>query len=117
HPDQHAIVVNPSNPTQIFEGSDGGVTRTNGTFADISSRCNSNERPLLSADSLNNCKRLLSRVPNRVTHTDRNLDTLQFVGVAINPSNPAEVQGGTQDTGTGTINYPRGMQTVWTREQ
>ena len=30
HPDQHAIVVNPSNPTQIFEGSDGGVIRTDG---------------------------------------------------------------------------------------
>ena len=24
HPDQHQIVVNPSNPNQIFEGSDGG---------------------------------------------------------------------------------------------
>ena len=44
HPDQHAIVVNPSNPTQIFEGSDGGVIRTDGTFGDLSSRCNSNER-------------------------------------------------------------------------
>src|SRR5439155_7433743 len=28
HPDQHTIVINPSNPTQIFEGSDGGVIRT-----------------------------------------------------------------------------------------
>jgi hypothetical protein len=39
HPDQHAIVVNPSNPTQIFEGSDGGVIRTDGTFADTSVQC------------------------------------------------------------------------------
>src|SRR5437773_5380618 len=99
HPDQHAIVVNPSNPTQIFEGSDGGVIRTDGAFGDLSFRCNSNERPLLGAASLNNCKRLLSRVPNLVTHIDRNLDTLQFIGVAINHSNPAEVQGGTQDNG------------------
>ena len=38
HPDQHAIVVNPSNLTQIFEGSDGGVIRTSGAFADISSQ-------------------------------------------------------------------------------
>ena len=30
HPDQHAIIVNPSNPTQIFNGSDGGVVRTDG---------------------------------------------------------------------------------------
>ena len=30
HPDQHEIVVNPGNPTQIFEGSDGGMIRTSG---------------------------------------------------------------------------------------
>jgi hypothetical protein len=113
HPDQHAIVVNPSNPTQIFEGSDGGVIRTDGTFGDLSARCNSNERPLLGAASLNNCKRLLSRVPNLVTHIDRNLDTLQFVGVAINPSNPAEVQGGTQDNGTWSNNDPQNDRNNW----
>jgi hypothetical protein len=100
HPDQHVIVANPSNPTQIFEGSDGGVIRTDGTFADISAHCNSNERPVLGAASLTNCKRLLSRVPSLVSHTDRNLDTLQFISVAINPANPCEVQGGTQDNGT-----------------
>jgi hypothetical protein len=113
HPDQHAIVVNPSNPTQIFEGSDGGIIRTDGSFGDLSFRCNSNERPLLGAASLNNCKRLLSRVPNLVTHIDRNLDTLQFVGVAINPSNPAEVQGGTQDNGTWSNNNPQNSQNNW----
>src|SRR5947208_9598902 len=96
HPDQHTIVVNPSNPTQIFEGSDGGVIRTDGAFGDLSFRCNSNERAGLGAASLNNCKRLLSRVPNLITHIDKNLDTLQFIGVAINPSNPAEDQGGKQ---------------------
>ncbi|PWU17464.1 MAG: hypothetical protein C5B48_15910 [Candidatus Rokuibacteriota bacterium] len=100
HPDQHAIVINPSNPTQIFEGSDGGVIRTNGTFADLSSRCNSNERPLLGAASLANCMRMLSQVPNLITHVNRNLDTLQFINVAINPSQPCEVEGGTQDNGT-----------------
>ena len=46
HPDQHAIVANPNNPTQIFEGSDGGVIRTDGAFGDLSFRCNSNERAL-----------------------------------------------------------------------
>src|SRR5207244_11259053 len=65
HPDQHAIVVNPSNPTQIFEGSDGGVIRTDGTFGDLSFRCNSGERPALGAASLANCKRMLSKVPNQ----------------------------------------------------
>src|SRR5947207_4047513 len=113
HPDQHTIVVNPSNPTQIFEGSDGGVIRTDGAFGDLSTRCNSNERAGLGAASLNNCKRLLSRVPNLITHIDKNLDTLQFIGVAINPSNPAEVQGGTQDNGTWSNNDPVGSQNDW----
>ena len=113
HPDQHAIVVNPSNPTQIFEGSDGGVIRTDGTFGDLSFRCNSGERPLLGAASLANCQRMLSKVPNRITHIDRNLDTLQFIGVAINPSNPREVQGGTQDNGTWSNNNPEGSRINW----
>src|SRR5437762_3277328 len=113
HPDQHAIVVNPSNPTQIFEGSDGGVIRTDATLGALSFRCNSNERAGLGAASLNNCKRLLSRVPNLITHIDKNLDTLQFIGVAINPSNPAEVQGGTQDNGTWSNNDPVGSQNDW----
>jgi hypothetical protein len=100
HPDQHSIVVNPNNPTQIFEGSDGAVIRTDGTFADISSRCNSNERPLLGPASLANCARMLSRVPTSLGHIDTNLDTLQFINVAINPGQPCEVEGGTQDNGT-----------------
>jgi hypothetical protein len=113
HPDQHAIVVNPSNPTQIFEGSDGGVIRTDGTFGDLSARCNSDERPLLGAASLANCKRMLSKVPNQITHIDRNLDTLQFINVSINPSNPREIQGGTQDNGTWSNNDPVGDQNDW----
>src|SRR5262249_7845899 len=101
HPDQHVIAINPSNPTQIFEGSDGGLIRTSGNFADISSHCNSNERPLLGAASLNNCKRLLSRVPTVLDHVDTNLSsTLQYINVAINPTNTCEVMGGTQDNGT-----------------
>jgi hypothetical protein len=101
HPDQHEIAINPSNPTQIFESSDGALIRTSGTFSDLSGHCNSGERPLLGAASLANCKRLLSRVPTELGHTDKILSqTLQFVGVSINPSKPCEVQGGTQDNGT-----------------
>ena len=101
HPDQHAIVINPGNPTQILEGSDGGMIRTNGTFSDISSHCNSGERPLLGAGSLTNCKRLLSRVPFSLDHVDKKLSsTLQFINVAISPFNKCEVLGGTQDNGT-----------------
>jgi hypothetical protein len=113
HPDQHVIVVNPSNPTQIFEGSDGGVIRTDGTFGDLSSRCNSGERPLLGAASLANCKRMLSKVPTLITHTDLNLNTLQFINVAINPSKPCQVEGGTQDNGTWSNNNPDCDQNTW----
>ena len=106
HPDQHALVINPGNPTQIFQGSDGGVIRTTGTFSDISSHCTTRgERPLLGSASLNNCKRLLSRVPVELNHVDKFLSsTLQFINVAINPSKSCEVMGGTQDNGTWSNN-------------
>ncbi len=101
HPDQHAILINPANPTQIFEGSDGGVIRTSGTFSDISQHCNANERPGLSPASRENCTRLLSRVPTVLDHVNNVLSsTLQFVGVAVNPADSCNVQGGTQDNGT-----------------
>jgi hypothetical protein len=99
HPDQHTIVINPSNPTQIFEGSDGGVIRTDGAFANTSIQCTT-ERTL-SAGSTLACQRLLSRIPNRITHIGKGIgQTLQFINVAINPGNPCDVMGGTQDNGT-----------------
>ena len=93
HPDQHAIVINPGNPTQIFEGSDGGVISTSGTFADISSQCDDVGRngttaagTVLGGDNIA-CKRLLSRVPVELDHINRSLSsTLQFINVAINPA-------------------------------
>lgn len=106
HPDQHVIAVNPSNPTQIFEGSDGGMIRTSGDFADVSSQCDSPHRngggPLpTTSGSYTACQRLLSRVPTVITHIDKNLSsTLQFINVAIDPFNWNEVLGGTQDNGT-----------------
>jgi hypothetical protein len=106
HPDQHAIGINPGNPTQIFEGSDGGMIRTSGDFADISSQCDSPFRnggaPLpTTSGSYVACKRLLSRVPTELGHIDRKLSsTLQFINVAINPFNSRQILGGTQDNGT-----------------
>src|SRR5262245_28860477 len=106
HPDQHVIAINPSNPTQIFEGSDGGLIRTSGDFADISSQCDEPHRnggvPLPpTSGSYAACKRLLSRAPTVLGHIDKKLSsTLQFINVAINPFNSREVMGGTQDNGT-----------------
>jgi hypothetical protein len=110
HPDQHEIVVNPGNPTQIFESNDGGVIRTSGSFADISAQCDDPTRsgggPLPpTSGSYAACKRLLSRVPTALDHIDNRLSsTLQFINVAINPSQPHEVMGGTQDNGTWSNN-------------
>ena len=39
HPDQHALVTNPSNPFQFFEVNDGGLMRSSGAFTDVSSWC------------------------------------------------------------------------------
>jgi hypothetical protein len=102
HPDQHELVVNPSNPTQIFEASDGGVIRTDGTFGDTSSQCTTVRQPL-SAGSTLACQRLLSRIPTRIDHINVSYgSTLQFENVAINPASSCEVMGGTQDNGTWT---------------
>ncbi|HTG31158.1 MAG TPA: exo-alpha-sialidase, partial [Methylomirabilota bacterium] len=97
HPDQHAFAVNPNNPNQFFEGSDGGLMRSNGTFTDISSRCDSRG---LAEPALSRCKQLLSRAPTTWTSLNNGLQTLQFQSLSVNPANAKNVQGGTQDNGT-----------------
>ena len=99
HPDQHAFAVNPSNPNQYFEGSDGGLMRSDGTFTDISSRCDSRPVPLIEP-ALSRCKQLLSRAPTAYTSLNNGLQTLQFQSLSVNPANAKNVQGGTQDNGT-----------------
>ena len=97
HPDQHALVTDPSNPLQFFEGSDGGLMLSDGTLKDISSRCNS--RGLAGTD-LTRCKQLLSAVPGSYTSLNEGLQTLQFQALSVNPNNSKNIQGGTQDNGT-----------------
>lgn len=107
HPDSHAIVEVPGTDAAFF-GGDGGLTRSSGTFTDISSQCDS--RPL-GAVSLALCHQLLSRVPTQLftTYND-GLSTLQFQSVSVNPLDPTNVQGGTQDNGTFQTT---GSNTVW----
>src|SRR6266567_6924230 len=82
HPDQHALVVSPSNPGLFFEGSDGGLVRSSGTFSDISSQCDS--RPL-SAASNTACHNMLAKVPTTLsTAVNAGLSTLQFQSVSYN---------------------------------
>jgi len=97
HPDQHALVVNPNNDGMFFESSDGGVVRSSGDFTDASAQCDS--RPL-SPSSLVACHRLLSSIPTRLFSLNKGLSTLQFSTLSVNPTNPKDLMGGTQDNGT-----------------
>jgi hypothetical protein len=98
HPDQHALVVSPDDPNIFFEGSDGGLVRSDGTFDDVSSQCDS--RPI-SPPSLVACHRLLSKVPHILFSLNAGLSTLQFQSLSVNPRRPlSNLQGGTQDNGT-----------------
>jgi hypothetical protein len=98
HPDQHALVFVFSNPDVWFEGSDGGLMRSSGSYADISSQCASRG---LTPTQTTTCQRLLSAVPTALTSLNSGLDTLQFQSLSINPKKPTqELLGGTQDNGT-----------------
>ncbi|MGA8220054.1 MAG: sialidase family protein [Candidatus Acidiferrales bacterium] len=97
HPDQHFIVVNPNNPLQFWESSDGGVIRSSGAVANISANCSTRG---LSGAVLTRCQQLLSRVPTKLTGVNKGLTTLQFQSLSVNPFDPNDLQGGTQDNGT-----------------
>jgi hypothetical protein len=110
HPDSHAIVELPNNNGAFF-GGDGGITRSSGTYSNISSQCAARG---LSGNDLATCAQLLSAVPTQLftTYND-GLSTLQFQSVSINPSNANNLMGGTQDNGTfekpsnSTTNWPQ----------
>jgi len=107
HPDSHAIAVLPSNPNVVFFGSDGGLVRTSGSFADISSHCASRG---LSAANLAICQQLLSSVPTQIYSLNKGLSTLQFQSLSVSPTDPKNLMGGTQDNGTWTTT---GSSVVW----
>ncbi|GAC1474743.1 MAG: exo-alpha-sialidase [Candidatus Dormibacteraceae bacterium] len=111
HPDQHFIVTNPTNPFQFIEANDGGVMRSSGEFADVSSWCGDAWRAL-SANQvrLARCQQMLSRVPTRLSGLNKGLTTLQFQSLSVSPFDSRELQGGTQDNGTWE-NY--GKTTKW----
>jgi hypothetical protein len=96
HPDSHAIVEVPGTDSAIF-GTDGGLMRSSGAFADISSQCAS--RGLGGAD-LALCQELLSAVPTFLYNLNKGLSTLQFQSLSVAADDPKHLQGGTQDNGT-----------------
>ena len=111
HPDQHAIVVNPNNPFQYWEGSDGGVIRSDGNFGSASSKCAARG---LSPANLAYCVSLLSRVPKQLYSLNEGFSTLQFQSFSVSAQRPQNnLQGGTQDNGTW---QSTGSAVVWTQE-
>ena len=111
HPDQHAIVVNPNNPFQYWEGSDGGVIRSDGNFGAASARCASRG---LTPENLAYCQSLLWRVPNQLYSLNEGFSTLQFQSFSASAQRPQNnLQGGTQDNGTW---QSTGSAVVWTQE-
>jgi hypothetical protein len=99
HPDQHALVVNSSNPLQFFEGSDGGVIRTSGALQDGTADCD-NRGLSTTSPSYTACRNALAKIPTHIYSLNAGLSTLQFGTVSVNPANPQDIQGGTQDNGT-----------------
>ncbi|TMP95290.1 MAG: exo-alpha-sialidase [Verrucomicrobia bacterium] len=97
HPDSHAIVEIPGTNSAIF-GGDGGLMRSSGAFADISSQCTT-YRGLTGTD-LALCQQLLSAVPTYLYNLNKGLSTLQFQSLSVAADNPKHLQGGTQDNGT-----------------
>lgn len=98
HPDQHAIAFSRTNPDIAFIGSDGGVVRTSGLYADFSSDCNSRG---LTGANLTQCREWLKAIPTKISSLNGGLATLQFQSLSVNPQNPLnDVMGGTQDNGT-----------------
>jgi hypothetical protein len=111
HPDEHAIVTVPGKPLQFITGSDGGVVRSDGKFADVSAKCDT--RGLNAADTAY-CKSLLSRVANQLVNMNDGLSTLQFQSLSASAQRPQNLlQGGTQDNGTFQYN---GSPVVWPQE-
>jgi hypothetical protein len=97
HPDSHAIVEIPGTDSAIF-GGDGGLMRSSGAFADISSQCTTYRG--LSGSDLALCQQLLSAVPTQLFNLNKGLSTIQFQSLSVAPDNAKHLQGGNQDNGT-----------------
>ncbi len=97
HPDQHAIVTNPSNPLQFFEANDGGVMRSSGELVDRSEWCDDRN---LTPTQRERCEQMLSAIPSELVGMNKGLSTLQWIKVTASPHNVNVIQGGTQDNGT-----------------
>jgi hypothetical protein len=97
HPDHQVLVTHPNNPGIFFDGSDGGLMRSSGDYTNTSSQCASRG---LSGGGLALCQQLLSRIPTQLYNLNKQLSTLQFQSLSVNPFDAKNLMGGTQDNGT-----------------
>ncbi|HEX7310899.1 MAG TPA: hypothetical protein VF232_06940 [Gaiellaceae bacterium] len=97
HPDQHAIAFVPGKPDVFFVGSDGGIIRTSGEWADASSQCDTRG---LSAAFLADCHAWLKQIPTELSVMNAGLATLQMTSVSVSPYKADTAMTGTQDNGT-----------------
>ena len=108
HPDQHAIVTVPGKPLQFITGSDGGVVRSDGKFADVSDKCDTRGLERGRYGVLQEPAEPRGEPARQ--HEQRLVDAAvpEPVGQRAAPQNL--LQGGTQDNGTFQFN---GSAVVW----
>jgi hypothetical protein len=99
HPDQHALAFVPGDPDQFFVGSDGGVIRTSGKYADASSQCDTRALPL-TGQNLADCHTWLSKIPTELKVMNAGLGDLQMYSISVSPYSPETAMSGLQDNGT-----------------
>ena len=111
HPDQHALVVNPTNWKQFFAVGDGGIVRSNGNFANSSADCADPNVKGLTGEPLVFCQAVLSRVPETLTTINAGLRTLHFYELSYSPFDPNLIVAGAQDNGSWEIGDTQGSGT------
>ena len=99
HPDQHALAFVPGNPDQFFVGSDGGLIRTSGKYADASAQCDTRALPL-TGQNLADCHSWLSKIPTELKVMNAGLGDLQMYSISVSPYSADTAMSGTQDNGT-----------------
>jgi hypothetical protein len=100
HPDQHAIAFVPGDPDKVFVGSDGGLIRTSGQWADASSQCDDRGLTDINPAYLTECKQWLSKIPTELQVVNSGLGDLQMYSISVNPFKDNDAMTGLQDNGT-----------------
>jgi hypothetical protein len=100
HPDQHAIAFDPNDPNRFFVGSDGGLIRTSGKWADASSQCDNRGLQDTNPGDIPECKQWLSKIPTELQVMNAGLGDLQMYSISVNPFKEHDAMTGLQDNGT-----------------